>query len=270
MEISLQARRDGVDGPDGLLLTCAFTMVALDPRTKKPTPVPPLIVDTPEEKAVFRKGEEYKKAKQALATVSLAKQTPNDEESDLIHQMWMEQLQYEDPQCAVSKPGSTVYMASTTVASTQVMQPQYRNRHSFMIFGGYLLRSTVELAFCCCSAFAHSRPTFLSLDPSTFDAPVPVGSILYLTATVAYTEPYKHGCRVQVRVNSSVRDVEHGSVVETGVFNYTFFVETNLKIMPKTYSEFVCFPPPAARFLGCVADGQRSCSLMLGGERSSM
>lgn len=239
MEISLQARRDGVDGPEGQLLTCAFTMVALDPRTKKATPVPSLVLDTPEEEAVFRKGEEYKKAKQALANVSLAKQTPNDEESDLIHQMWMEQLQYEDPQCALSKPGSTAYMASTAMASTQVMQPQYRNRHSFMIFGGYLLRSTVELAFCCCSAFAHSRPTFLSLDPSTFDAPVPVGSILYLTATVAYTEPYKHGCRVQVRVDSAVRDVEHGSVVETGVFNYTFFVNKHLEVMPKTYSEFV-------------------------------
>lgn len=240
MEISLEARRNGVEGQEGLLLTCAFTMVALNPETKRATPVPPLIVETPEEKAVFRKGEEYKKAKQALANVSLAKQTPNDEESDLIHQMWMEQLQYEDPQCTLSKPGSMVYMSTTTVASTQVMQPQYRNRHSFMIFGGYLLRSTVELAFCCCSAFAHSRPTFLSLDPSTFDAPVPVGSILYLTATVAYTEPHKDGCRVQVRVNSSVRDVEHGNFVETGVFNYTFFVERQLEVMPKTYSEYVC------------------------------
>lgn len=244
MEISLEARRDGVAGQEGLLLTCAFTMVALNPETKRATPVPQLIVDTPEEEAIFRKGEEYKKAKQALANVSLIKQTPNDEESDLIHQMWMEQLQYQDPQSTLSKPRSMVYMSTTTVASTQVMQPQYRNRHSFMIFGGYLLRSTVELAFCCCSAFAHSRPTFLSLDPSTFDAPVPVGSILYLTATVAYTEPHKDGCRVQVRVNSSVKDVEHGSVVETGVFNYTFFVENQLQVMPKTYSEYVCHPPP--------------------------
>lgn len=250
MEISLEARKSGVKGDEGLLLTCAFTMVALDPQTKKAIPVPPLIIESAREKAVFQQGEEYKKAKKALANVSLAKQTPNDEESDLIHQMWMEQLQYEDPQSALLKPESTIYMSTTTIASTQIMQPQYRNRHSFMIFGGYLLKSTMELAFCCCSAFAHSRPTFLSLDPSTFDAPVPVGSILYLTATVAYTEPHKDGCRVQVKVNSSVKDVEHGSVAETGVFNYTFFVEKNLKVMPKTYSEFVgCCPP---FFLACT------------------
>lgn len=244
MEISLEARRSGVPGEEGLLLTCAFTMVALDPSTKKPIPVPPLVLETPSEKEVFQKGAEYKKRKQALANESLAKQTPNDEESDLIHQMWMEQLQYVDPQSAVSKPESTVYMASTTIASTQIMQPQYRNRHSFMIFGGFLLKSTMELAFCCCSAFAHERPTFVSLDPSTFEAPVPVGSILYLTATVAYTEARGDGCRVQVRVDSKVRDVEHGSVTETGVFNYTFFVEKRLEVMPVTYSEFVSFFSP--------------------------
>ncbi|KAH0602424.1 uncharacterized protein H6S33_008763 [Morchella sextelata] len=241
MEISLEARRNGVEGEEGLILTCAFTMVALNPQTKRATPVPPLVIETPEEKAIFNKGEEYQKAKKALRDVSLAKQTPNDEESDLIHQMWMEQLQYEDPQSKLSKPENTSYMSTTTMASTSIMQPQYRNRHSFMIFGGYLLKSTMELAFCCTSAFAHSRPTFLSLDPSTFDAPVPVGSILYLTATVAYTEPYKGGSRVQVRVGSKVRDVEHGSVVETGVFNYSFFVEGDLKVMPRTYGEFVMY-----------------------------
>jgi acyl-coenzyme A thioesterase 9 len=69
------------------------------------------------------------------------------------------------------------------------MQPQFRNRHHFMIFGGFLLKQTFELAFCCAASFAHTRPTFVSLDPSTFQNPVPVGSVLYLTATVVYTDP---------------------------------------------------------------------------------
>ena len=102
------------------------------------------------------------------------------------------------------------------------------------------MKQTMELAFCCCSAFSHERPIFLSLDPSTFEAPVPVGSILYLTATVAYTEQAQNGgSRVQVRVESKVRDVEHGKVAETGVFNYTFFVPKSIKVMPVTYTEFV-------------------------------
>lgn len=252
MEVSLEARRvdtksnKPVPGQEGLLLTCAFTMVARDPATKKAIAVNPLLVETAEEKEIFRRGEAYKCSKKALAKVDLAKQTPNDEESDLIHQMWMEQSKYKDPLNAATKPENTIYMSTTTIQSTMIMQPQFRNRHQLMIFGGYLMRQTMELAFCCCSAFAHTRPTFVSLDPSTFLAPVPVGSILYLTATVAYTEPgSKGGSRVQVRVQSKVRDVEHGKVVETGVFNYTFYVDKDLQVMPVTYSEFVCFPFPS-------------------------
>ena len=129
--------------------------------------------------------------------------------------------------------------------SSQIMQPQYRNRHNFMIFGGFLLKQTFELAFCCAAAFSHSRPRFLSLDPSTFENPVPVGSVLYLTAKVAYTDPPlvtlggvsekvddkgsavadgsidANFTRVQIRIDSKVRNVEHGETKPTGQVNHT-------------------------------------------------
>ena len=168
-----------------------------------------------------------------------------------------------DPNNSTRKPENVVYMESTKIHSSQIMQPQYRNRHNFMIFGGFLLKQTFELAFCCAAAFSHSRPTFLSLDPSTFDNPVPVGSVLYLTATVAYTDPppvftpddvqqssnagpkVQDGptdvsyTRVQIRIDSKVRNIEHGETKPTGQFNYTFLVAKDLKVMPKTYSEFM-------------------------------
>lgn len=125
-----------------------------------------------------------------------------------------------------------------------------------MIFGGFLLKQTFELAFCCAAAFSHSRPTFLSLDPSTFANPVPVGSVLYLTATVAYTDQdsvvvsnsnsgtetltnSKYFTRVQIRIDSKVRNIEHRETKPTGQFHYTFLVETDIKVMPRTYSEFM-------------------------------
>lgn len=127
-----------------------------------------------------------------------------------------------------------------------------------MIFGGFLLKQTFELAFCCAAACSHSRPTFVSLDPSTFENPVPVGSVLYLTATVAYTDPplvttsfasdhtedlaEDHGekyTRVQIRIDSKVRNIEHGKTKPTGQFNYTFLVEKNIRVMPSSYSEFM-------------------------------
>jgi len=150
--------------------------------------------------------------------------------------------------------------------SSQIMQPQFRNRHNFMIFGGFLLKQTFELAFCCAASFSHSRPTFVSLDPSTFDNPVPVGSVLYLTATVAYTNPplgmpsetpskrseetqnardageasaNSQYTKVQIRIDSKVRNIEHGETKPTGQFNYTFLVEKDIRVMPRTYSEFM-------------------------------
>ena len=115
------------------------------------------------------------------------------------------------------------------------------------------MKQTFELAFTCAAAFAHARPTFVSLDPSTFQNPVPVGSILYLTATVVYTDPplipapdekvdqESEYTRVQVRVDSKVRDVEHGHSKPTGQFNYTFTVPKSIRVMPRTYQEFMMY-----------------------------
>jgi acyl-coenzyme A thioesterase 9 len=151
------------------------------------------------------------------------------------------------------KPDNVHFMDTTQLKTATIMQPQNRNRHHFMIFGGFLLKQTFELAFTTAAAFAHARPTFVSLDPSTFQNPVPVGSILYLTATVVYTDPPIIGApgeeydpeskytRVQIRVDSKVRDVEHGRSKPTGQFNYTFNVEKNIRVMPRTYQEFMMY-----------------------------
>lgn len=53
-----------------------------------------MLVETEEEKRLFALGEKNSKAKKALAQTALRKQTPNDEESDLIHAMWLRQLEY--------------------------------------------------------------------------------------------------------------------------------------------------------------------------------
>lgn len=171
-------------------------------------------------------------------------------------------------------------MDLTKMHTTHIMQPQYRNRHNFMIFGGFLLKQTFELAFCCAAAFSHSRPTFLSLDPSTFANPVPVGSVLYLTATVAYTDqdsvvvsdstsstdtgtvtgtgdetgtdPKKYS-RVQVRIDSKVRNIEHRETKPTGQFHYTFLVENDIQVMPRTYSEFMIWVDARRRAEGVSA-----------------
>ncbi|KAF3233636.1 Acyl-coenzyme A thioesterase 9, mitochondrial [Orbilia oligospora] len=232
------------------ILTCQFTMVALDPVTKKATAVNPLIVETAEENRIFARGEERNRFKRALASTSLEKQAPNEEESNLIHTMWRESQRYKgkyhasDPGSGVEMPENIVYGSLCNLSIETVTVPTYlgSDGKSYMIFGGLLLRNSFELAFCCAAAASHSRPRFLSMSPSVFRESVPVGGILYLTATVVYTEPAPAGgSRVQIRVDSKVRDVHHSSLRNTGTFTYTFDTEEEFKVLPKTYGEFVSY-----------------------------
>jgi acyl-coenzyme A thioesterase 9 len=210
VEITCRVARARPEGeptrPEDELLTCTFTMVALDPDTKKPVNVPALLRDTPEEEAAFKAGEAKSLAKKKMSKTSLLATEPNDPESALIHGIWLRQLRYHDPNDSLRQPANVVPMSTTQLSTAAIMQPQYRNRHQTMIFGGFHLKQTFELAFCCAASFAHARPvrltlspvlapitnapqTFISADPCTFRNPVPVGSVLYLRATIAYTDP---------------------------------------------------------------------------------
>jgi acyl-coenzyme A thioesterase 9 len=113
-----------------------------------------------------------------------------------------------------------------------------------MIFGGFILRLTFELAHSCAARFSNSRPRFISLDSTTFDCPVPVGSILESEALVVHTAPHSsdsHGeiTRVQVRVKANVRDIHTGQRTTTGTFAYTFDVEGRRRVLPTKYSEYM-------------------------------
>ena len=120
-----------------------------------------------------------------------------------------------------------------------------------MIFGGYILRLTFELAHSCAARFSHSRPRFISLDSTTFDCPVPVGSILESEAMVVYTAPSSSDAdfdpatpegettRVQVRVKANVRDMHTGQKTTTGTFAYTFGVEGQRRVLPTKYAEYM-------------------------------
>ncbi|KAI1405091.1 Thioesterase/thiol ester dehydrase-isomerase [Hypoxylon fuscum] len=239
--------------PEDVLLTCTFTMVALDPITKRPANIPRLICSTPEEENIFQAGEAKALAKKKKLKTSLLETEPNDAESTL--------------------PSNVIAMGKTQLSTAAIMQPQYRNRHQTMIFGGFHLKQTFELAFCCAASFAHARPTFISADPCIFRNPVPVGSVLYLTATIVYTDPpllnedgsepkqkdpKNPATRLHVRVDSKVRDVEHGNAKPTGQFHYTFSVPKDVKVLPYTYQEYMMYIDARRRVqqLGDVQDHQ--------------
>lgn len=273
-------------------LVANFTFVARDPVTQKAFPINNLVPVTKQELQEFVLAEKYNERKKRIAKrESLSLSPPSLEESRTIHSLWMENRkpssQKPSAPAESAKPVSTVSsgaiklptpnqthdaesvppisvpaeakrmtMAQTKVFSTGIMQPQYRNRHSYMIFGGYMMRQTFELAYACAAAFAHMQPRFVSLDTVTFKNPVPVGSVLQFTAFVAYTEPetrkiltvdnetsIEKGHIVQVRVQTTVRDLEKDNHLDAGTFIYSFFVEGDCGyvMIPETYDEMMYF-----------------------------
>ena len=172
MEVTLQIAKAREAGqhvkPEDVFMTCAFTMVSLDPQTKKPVSIAPLVLDTPAERALYARGEENYRRKKALKSTDIMQKAPDAEESALIHSMWKESLAYSDQNNPAQQPSTTIEMSRTQIHTTQIMQPQFRNRHNFMIFGGYLLKTTFELAFTCAAACSHDRPRFLNLGRTTW------------------------------------------------------------------------------------------------------
>ena len=246
MEVTLQIAKAPTPGhkvaPEDIFMTCAFTMVALDPQNKRPVNIAPLEINTSAEKALFAKGEQNYKNKKTLKSMDIMAKSPDEEESAEIHKMWTDSLAFADSRNPRQQPANVQSMSKTTIHSTQIMQPQNRNRHHFMVFGGYLLRQTFELAFTCAAAFSHTRPRFLNLDPSTFEEAVPVGSVLYVSAGVSYTESDPNGgTRIQVMVRTHVRPVEHQDQERktTGTFYYTFLAPADVSVLPQSYSEFM-------------------------------
>ena len=101
MEITCRvskARDDGQPPKDeDIFLTCMFTMVALDPATKKSINIPPLLTTTAQEKHLFELGESRSKHKKFLAAATLLHSPPNLTESALIHNIWLRSRSYHDP-----------------------------------------------------------------------------------------------------------------------------------------------------------------------------
>ena len=109
---------------------------------------------------------------------------------------------------------------------------------------------------------------------------MPVGSVLYLSATVVYTDPPvlrgasdadesrdSSHTRIQVRVDSKVRNIEHGETKPTGQFNYTFTVDRDVKVMPRTYSEFMMYVDARRRARGVLESMKQGEADVGGNER---
>lgn len=291
-DVSKDIKESDINDED-VFLTANFTFVARNPETHKSFPVNRLLPVTEQEWIDFRRAESHNAEKKLFAkNENLNKKAPTQEESEIIHKMFLESKKLVEFK---ELPKSVSFMKDTVEYSTSFMQPQYRNRHSYMIFGGYLMRQTFELAYCTAASTTRALPRFISLDSTTFRAPVPVGSVLFMKSAVVYTEHIheadikrtsteltsetkdeydgflhfdsapantltddptdflnRPGTLIQVKVDTSVRDLDSVEQRPSGSFIYSYFVPKDStedghsdpgysSVIPETYSEMIEF-----------------------------
>ncbi|CAI5759585.1 unnamed protein product [Candida verbasci] len=239
-----------------VFLTANFTFVARNPITHKSFAINRLLPITEIDWINYRRAESHNAKKKLLAKNKKIME-PTSEESKLIYEMWKSSktiLSGENDQN--KNVEGFQFMKNTMQKSTLFMQPQYRNRHSYMIFGGYLLRQSFELAYCTAASFSSAGPRFVSLDSTTFKNPVPVGSVLSMNSSISYTEhlhdsnenhdadsPFdfrlpatnkisgnpdaflsEPGTLIQVKVDTFIQHLESSQKKPAGTFIYSFFV----------------------------------------------
>lgn len=245
MEISLSVEQEN-NGTMESILTAKFLMVARDPGNKVKAVVNPLVVETPEEKALFEAGEGNKLIRQTEAEFSLLKVPPNSEERLVIHDLFLKTL---DLKAATFKtfvkPENSKWMDEAVLKNVIICFPQERNLYS-KIFGGFLMRQAFELAWTNSCLFSKTRPRLVAVDDIVFRRPVELGSLLFLSSQVVYTKSPD----LQVRVHAEVVNPATGSHETTNIFHYTFTTE-NVEIptiMPRSYAEYMLYLDGKRRF----------------------
>lgn len=214
-------------GPWKLAALAKFIMVAKN--SEGTIQVPRLKLTSKHEEAIFSAGSERHTARLLRAQRSLFKEPPTEEESKLLHKLFLE----------INKNDSSILpISSTILTTTKLCHPQERNIHD-LIFGGYLMREALELGFTCGILFSRSQLHFLAVDELAFKHPVPIGAILQLTSQVVYTQEELNSQLIHVEVVADVIETKSGDRKTTNTFHFTFRLESspNFIIRPSTYPE---------------------------------
>ncbi|ESO86416.1 hypothetical protein LOTGIDRAFT_195153 [Lottia gigantea] len=221
------------------LMNARFLMVARNPLTGSSAAVNPLKPNTPEEEAIFQAGERNKIIRQRDAQISLLKTPPNEEETLLIHNQFQQTIDLKSSTFRIRvKPENSVWMESTILKNLFICHPENRNLYN-KIFGGYIMRIAFELAWANAALYSKSRPLVRIVDDIAFRKPVEIGSLLFLSSQVVYTEQSK----MQVKVHAEVVVPESGSRETTNDFHFTFDSKCDdlPQVIPKTYAESMLY-----------------------------
>lgn len=159
---------------------------------------------------------------------------PSAEEQKIIHENFIKSVDMRDP--TINKrilPEGYVWMEHTRLNTSIFPHPENRNHHS-TVFGGYLMRIAMELAWMAAYIHSDQRPSLRYVSNISFRKPVKLNSFLKIMSQVIYTfEKY-----MQIAVFIELYDMDTNQVVTTNSFHFTYESQDPVTpVMPRTYHE---------------------------------
>ncbi|KAJ9121030.1 hypothetical protein QFC24_005011 [Naganishia onofrii] len=226
-----------------------FSMVCRDAITHRAKKCPQLVLNTPEEKAMFAIGEDHKNRKKISSMIALDKVPPSQPEINMLHDMMLKVAEREKQIEDSGKIGHRPHHATIKEEIVYTSETEV----------------TDELAYVNATVFAGKPLRFLALDQIIFRLPVPIGAVVRMTAvTVTSTRPKSKeelsqgmaftsagNAKVHVVVEAQIQDVAKGTRETTNRFCFSFAGENQEPlaklVVPKTYQEAMAYIEGARR-----------------------
>lgn len=213
-----------------------FTMVARNSTLTGPAIVNKLVLDTNEEAIKHKDAAERRERKIAAAKMSLLTHPPNPLEQQLIHEKFMTSVDLKD--VSLNKrvlPEGSVWMEDSILTGCHFPHPENRNHHN-TVFGGYLMRQALELAWMTAYKYSAQKPSLRYISNITFKHSISLSSFLQIMSQVIFTQKN----HMQIAIFIEMLDIATGVAKTTNSFYFTYEVRNPVKpIMPKSYHEAI-------------------------------
>eukprot|EP00096_Caligus_rogercresseyi_P015245 TRINITY_DN7698_c0_g1_i1.p1 TRINITY_DN7698_c0_g1~~TRINITY_DN7698_c0_g1_i1.p1 ORF type:complete len:424 (+),score=74.29 TRINITY_DN7698_c0_g1_i1:82-1353(+) len=245
LEATIELHQD--DGSNWVkYVDATFLLACRNPSNTSKSFVNRLEVSSPEEKALFQQGANNKRARLNFIKEGLFDNPPKQEEGQIIHDMFVKTLDRSTLSFKSRiKPPNSVWMEDAKLKTVRLCQPEHRNRFN-KIFGGYIMRQAVELAWMNCYTYCGQVPSFYHIDDIVFRKPVEIGAILFMNSQVCYTQDNF----IQIRVSAEIYDPETRKNSHSNIFQFTFKTENEVPtVMPKKYEEAIMYLTARRHFL---------------------
>lgn len=239
-EITMRVEQEVGAGVWLHMLDAKFLVCARDTSNQSSAAMCQLEVVTGEEKAIYELGTKSQALRQKEAQISLVNSPPNNAESLLIHEMFKKTIDLTSGSFKIRvKPPNTVWMEEAMLKNVIICFPEQRNLYN-KIFGGFLMRQAFEIAWANASLFIKSVPRIKVVDNISFKRPVLIGSLLFLSSQVVFTE----NNLVQVRVHAQTVNPTTNVMETTNDFYFKFSAPPTSdmpQVMPKSYAESMMY-----------------------------